>query len=270
MTVAESIAIAISVLSFLVSLYVARTARASNRLAEKAIVRSDEANGISREANTMSQTANAYARESNMIAQRMYEAENVISLKVDQAITFQQIASGDQKYLPVLIISVRNEGKIPIRITDIGLNSRDGAYFMTLRAVEETQELKGVVTNPELPYLLQGWEKIEIGASLDTVYAMLRVMHATKSDVFTAVVIDSLGRRYESPPMKAVLFLNKSWRMLLKSSKESEEAAAENEDAIAPRQPAKTMPKLQRINRPLRRRPAALRHKRPRIQKPDK
>src|SRR5687768_11440099 len=97
-------AVIFSLLSLIVSIWFAFTARSSNRIAEKANEKSDDANKIAKDANVMSQTANAYARESNMIAQRMYEAEFIpkisVSLKLSYVILDEDLAT--QAYTPVL------------------------------------------------------------------------------------------------------------------------------------------------------------------------
>jgi hypothetical protein len=146
MTLADGIAILISVVSLAVSGYVASTARASKRLAEKAINISYEANEISRESNTMSQTANAYARESNVIAQRVYEAENVprLDVEVRPIIHYdaREIGPDDprQGVDLVLRITIRNIGKLPLTISNVLLVNAEKEIFRALPRVHGNKD----------------------------------------------------------------------------------------------------------------------------------
>jgi hypothetical protein len=215
-------AVILSLLSLIVSIWFAFTARSSNRIAAAANEKSDESNMIAQEANTMSQTANAYARESNMIAQRMYESEYVpkisVSLKHSYVILDEDLKT--QSYTLVLSAVIMNEGKIPVEFTHayIANPKTGGAYAFGIAS--DNSDIKASLPFPEFPYILGARQTFEVPASGDTLTKMLPMLQVNADDPVVIRVVDTLGNNYDTPEWRAGNYMQKRRARITKVTEE--------------------------------------------------
>lgn len=158
------------------------------------------------------------AKEAHEIAKKTYEAETVPRVSVDlytagyfKAYGF--VPEGEYHALrppdpfvfpiPMLIATVRNEGKIPVQIGKAGIRLERTEATMEVQPPDEDEAKRPMA----LPLPLPPRESFEVKLEAHMIARMLRVLKAEPDDVFTVWVAERVGNRYLSSPQPASHYL---------------------------------------------------------------
>lgn len=97
----------------------------------------------------------------------------------------------------LLFISVRNEGKVPVKIKQIGVQVHE--RFAAFPGADLSDQHR----YPALPLTLDGFDQIECYVDPVEVRDMLVALLASKDGTYTVDAVDAIDRHYSSPPLSA-------------------------------------------------------------------
>jgi hypothetical protein len=156
-----------------------------------------------------SKEANRIAKESNVIAQKMYEAENVPKISMSLERGHIELDGRTGLAIPRMSAVVKNEGKLLVEFTGASLAIQGTRFAYAYGVVTDNSDIEKTHPFPKFPYKHEARSSFKIPASGDTLALMLSMLRAKPEDMIVIRVVDTLGNHYDTAGWRASEFIEK-------------------------------------------------------------